>query len=222
MLWSTVTCFSDLNISSQIILSCASLYNIIFKFVERKTLLHLWTSISVSPTWRRIYQTSSEGHRTSCVQSPRLTHVDLSLGWNSATGKELTHFYGKRPLGWEIIPPALRPFSMNFQDMHEVKELLGFPKECKYLYYSIVVWLWGDVHEKVGHVPLLESSVSGSPISNWLGTGTEAQISELIVMRNMIISERIQWKLCIKCLLMSLFVGKKRPYSSLCWYVFLV
>lgn len=41
-------------------------------------------------------------------------------------------------------------------------------------------------------MPLLESSVSGSPISNWLGTGTEAQISELIVMRNMIISERIQ------------------------------
>lgn len=80
ILWSTVTCFSDLNISSQITLSCASLYNIIFKFVERKTLLHLCTSISVSPTWRRIYQTSSEGHWTSSVFRPQ-THSCGSLPW---------------------------------------------------------------------------------------------------------------------------------------------
>lgn len=56
-----------------------------------------------------------------CVQYPRLTHVDLSLGWNSATGKDLTHLYGKWPLGWEIIPSHPCPFSMNFQNLHEVK-----------------------------------------------------------------------------------------------------
>lgn len=84
MLWSTVTCFSDLNISSPIILSCASLYNIIFKFVERKTLLHLCTSISVSPTWRRIYQTSFEGHRASSVFSP-----PDSLMWICPLGETL-------------------------------------------------------------------------------------------------------------------------------------
>ena len=111
-----------------IYLQCTSRDNI-FKFVERKMLLPLCASISVSPTWRTIYLTVSEDWKVFMLCSSDL------LMWISPLDEILKHksvhsFTGPVAPRWGIILSC--PSSMKFQNPHQVRELLVFPKQCKY------------------------------------------------------------------------------------------